>query len=161
MRMLGRETGMKAGTTYVWKTVQEMFTVRCFDAGKLQACLRLAGLEGEGGKVVLPIEWKDGHWSCVLLDPVLGQIHYYDSVGNSRNNEVFQVMEWLLGQWQSGRQYSSIAGQVPTTTKEDSGIATLWTMRCFALSQPVKWREGDLVRIRKVLVLELKRSLIV
>ena len=161
VRMLGRETGMKVGTSHVWGTVRDMHAMRCFDAGKFEACLRLAGLEGDSGKVGLPIEWKDGHWSCVLIDPALGQVQYYDSMGNLRNNEVFQVLEWLLGHWQSCRQYSSLAVQLPTTTKEDSGIATLWTLRCLALSQPLKWREGDVVKIRKVLVLELKRSLTV
>ena len=156
--MLCRETGMKAGTTYVWETIREMYAVRCFDVGKLEACLRLAGLEGDVGKVGLPIQWKDSHWSCVLIDPVLAQVQYYDSLGNIRNNEVFQVIQWLLGHWQSSRQYTSIAGQVPTTTKEDTGIATLWTLRCSALNQSLKWRETDLMKIRKVLVLELKRS---
>lgn len=139
-----------------------MFAQRCFDIGKFKTCFRLASLVENRGKLVLPINWKDGHWSCAVIDFPGRQIHHFDAVTSTRTHEVFSTLTWLLSHWLNERHFTlSPSTHLPSLSPSHSGLFTMWILRCFALNSSLPSPELDIVKIRKILVLELKRSLIV
>ena len=160
-RLLTNSSGFSVASSHFFEVLKDMHRIKCFDVGRVCSTLGMAGVSPQFEKLAMPIWWKDRHWSCAVIDNTLGRIHHFDSQGTRRNNEVFDLLQWFLSHVKPDRKtYTVVEGNVQATTPMDSGIATMYVLRCLTLHTPPKWKDSDFSHIRKLIIFELKRGLL-
>ena len=158
-RILTRDTDFSVTNSYFFELLRDMYRVHCYDVGKVEGIMRLAGVDPECGKMAVPVCWNGSHWSCAVVNRTNASIQYYDSQGTMRASEVFTTLHYFLeSQYDDPTPATESSEETPRIPAEDSGPGTLFLLRCLALNHPAIWTDESITRTRRLLALEIKRG---
>lgn len=103
------------------------------------------------------------HWSLITVDMTNQQIHYYDSQGIVFKHTVDNIMKYILSEAKEKKQMGYQKGWKVIVNKgipqqrndSDCGVFVLEYCRCLALSEPLKFSQDDMPKVRKRIYKEL------